>query len=365
LIPSRGCTSIRTLHSGICGKCKVPAIWARDALLDGDNTSISKAVPIRGAFYEAGEVDNLITSIKEVAPLPFERRVFDANKRAHRAVFQGTLAGATGAAARKIAPRLLLSQLEKVTPGFGAGKLSVESYRRGGPLVVRCINSWNDRLLPADVAGAFEAVEGTECEVDVEKGADATYVRVRAVGPLDDEEPGKVAPMVRVLSGSKLYPRCTSCGAPISFQVFNFDLDNGEITERDNGIRVVHQATACLETLLMQIEDDLGDEARALAIDAEAKYVVRKIESGDYSSEADDEKHRLFDYMSLIRRRCLGNPILVDLEGDRLHVRVRNPANPVLLTGRTLGTYSAVMHRPAAARTQLGYGTMEVEVTPA
>jgi len=250
-------------------------------------------------------------------------------------------------------------------PGFGAGRLTVESYRRGGPLTVRCVNSWNDRLLPADIAGAFEAVEGVESAVDIEKGADSTYVTVRKVGPLEEEQSGSVAPMVGVLCGSKLYPRCSSCGAPISFQAFDFDLDKGEITERDSGVRVVHQATSCLETLMMQMEDDLGDRARRLAIDAEAGYVERRIESGEYVSESDDPKHRMFDYMALVRRRCLGNPILVDLDGDRLHVRVRNPANPALLAGRTLGTYRAVMRRPAVAKTQIGFGVLEIEVAPA
>ena len=302
--------------------------------------------------------------MEKAAPPQFEPVCFAANKRAHRAVFKGTLRGVSGNLARAAAPRVLLNQFEKIAPALGAGRLSIESYRRGGPLVVRATNAWNERLLPADVAAVFEAVEGCTSEVDVEKGGGSTYIRARKVGHAGEEPQAYVAPLAGVLHGTRQYPRCPRCGAPTSFQTFKWDTDAGEVTERETGVRVVHQAVACFNTFLRQMDEEIGEEAGQLAVEYQAQYVARRIDSGDYGSMGKDAKHRMFDYMGLIRRRCLGNPIIVNLVGDELYVRVRNPANSALLKGRALGTYRAVMRTDGRLQWQHGCGLLEMLVKP-
>jgi hypothetical protein len=343
-------------------------MWAKDSVLDGDNTSLKKMIPIRGVFYETGEIEHFIRGMEGSLGTSLDRVVFTAHKRAVSRFFSDVLRGITGSLARAVAPRSIYGQQAAVAPNVGVGRMSVAGYRKGGPLEVEATNVWDERLFAADVAGAFEAVEGKECEVDTEK-SDATYrFTARQCGDEKPECTGRSTPLTGSLSGDRLYPRCHTCGAPISFQVFRWESEAGEIRERDNGLRVVHQMVACFDGLLHEIEIELGEELRELAVRTQADYVRDMVASGAYDPAGEplnDTGHRYFHYLGLIRRRCMGNPVNFDAGPGSLRVSIRNPANEELLLGRVLGTYEAVTGRKGRASDDSSDGILRVEVSPA
>lgn len=359
---------MRPLHSGICPTCKVPGTWAKDSVLDGDNTSLKKTIPIRGVFYETGEIEHFIRGMEKSLGISLDRVVFTAHKRAARRLFEGTLRGITGSLARVVAPLFIYRQQAEVAPDFGFGRVSIAGYRRGGPLEVEATNVWDERLFTADVAGAFEAVEGAECEVDTE-GADGTYrFTARRSGEEKQEYAGRLTPLTGALSGEHAYPRCHACGAPISFQVFSWDLERGEVRERDNGLRVVHRTAACFDSLLHEMEIERGEELRELAIRTQADYVRDMIVSGAYDVDGEtriDTGRKYFDHLGLIRRRCMGNPVNFDYGPGSLRVSIRNPANEALVTGRVLGTFEGVEGSKGLAGSSSSGGTLKVEVSSA
>ena len=359
---------MRPLHSGICPTCNVPSIWAKDSVLDGDNTSLQKMIPIRGVFYETGEIDHFIRGMEESLGASLDRVVFTAHKRAIRRFFSGTLRGITGSLARAVAPLFIYRQLAEVTPNFGVGRMSVAGYRRGGPLEVEASNVWDERLFPADLAGAFEAVEGAECEVDTEKAGGTYRFTARRSGAEKPEYTGRLIPLTGVLSGERAYPRCRACGAPVSFQVFSWDRERGEIRERDNGLRVVHQTMACFDSLLNEMKTELGGELRELAVRTQADYVRDRVASGAYDADGEpfnDTGRKYFHCLGLIRRRCMGNPVNFDSGPDSLKVSIRNPANEELLIGRVLGTFEGISGRKGRASDDSSGGMLKVEVSSA
>ena len=357
---------MRPLHSGVCSTCNVPSTWAKDSVFDGDNTSLQKMVPIRGVFYEAGEIEHFIRGMEESLGASLDRVAFDAHKRAVKRFFSGTLGGVTGSLARLAVPRFIYKQQATVAPNFGVGRMSVGAYNRGGPLEVEATNVWNERLFAADVAGAFEAVEGEECEVHTERTAGAYRFVVRKSGEKRPEYTGRLVPLTGSLQGERAYPRCRVCGAPISFQVFHWDRERGEIRERDNGLRVVHQTVACFDSMLHEMEEELGEELRELAVRVQADYVRDKVASGAYEGgdgNGRDLGRKYFNHLGLIRRRCMGNPLDFDFGPDALKVHIRNPANEELLIGRVLGTYEAVTGRKGRASDDSSDGMLSVEVS--
>ena len=358
---------MRPLHSGICPTCDVPAIWAKDSVLDGDNTSLQRMVPIRGVFYEAGEIEHFIRGMEGSLGASLDRVVFAAHKRAVRRFFKGALRGLTGSLARAVAPAFIYRQQAKVAPDFGMGRMGIVGYERGGPLEVEATNVWDEGLFAADVAGAFEAVEGTECDVDTGK-ADGTYrFTARKSGEERLEYTGRLIPLTGALSRERAHPRCHACGAPVSFQVFYWDHELGEIRERDNGLRVVHRTAGCFDSMLREMEIELGGELRELAVRAQADYVRDKVASGAYGpgEPLDDTGRRYFHYLGLIRRRCMGNPVNFDFSTWDLRVSIRNPANEELLIGRVLGTYEAVTGKEGRAAGASSGGMLKVEVSSA
>lgn len=333
-----------------CHTCGVPGVWARGFVHDGDNTSLQRGAAIRGVFYETGEIEHLTRASPD-------RVVFAANKGAVRLVLSSNIRGITGTLARPLAPLYIYRRLAELAPDFGQGLVSIAGYRRGGPLVVEAANVANARLFAADVAGAFEAVEGTECEVDTEESGGAYRFTARRSGGGKRIFAGNSVPLTGVLSGERAYPRCHECGAPFSLRAFLWDSDNGEVVERDNGLRVVYRAAACLDGLLHET-----------ATRAQADYVRDRIVSGVYDVGGGtrvDTGRRYFDYLGLIRRRCMGNPVNFDHAPGSLRVSIRNPVNEELLVGRVLGTFEGISGGKGLARTSSSGGTLKVEVSSA
>lgn len=377
---------MRPMHTGICGHCGVPSIWAKDSVLDGDNTSLHKMIPMRGVFYETAEVGHLIEKMEESIGVSLAGIVFTAHKRAKKRFFQGTVKGFSGTLAKAVAPRLIYDQEGKVAPLFGVGLMELASYRRGGPLVVEARNAWNERLLAAEVAGAFEAVESgeVECDVEIEPAGGGVRFTASRADREREEYRGRFVPLTGTLMGTREYPRCHDCGAPVTFQAFRWDPGRGEITERDNGIRVVHLTVACIDSMLQEMIEELGEDMRELAVRVEADYVRKKVLSGAYDSvrggfadaerdgadsggagpgtDGTDEGRVFYDQLSLIRRRCLGNPIYIKTEPEGLTVHVRNPANDQMLAGRALGTFEALRQVAGRVSAERGGGTLKIRV---
>lgn len=361
---------MRPLHTGICGTCDVPTIWAKDSILDGDNTSLQRMVPVRGVFYEVEEVGRFIRKMEENLGVSLDTLVFAAHKRAIKRFFEGTVKGLTGTLAKAAVPGLVYRQQQKVAPLFGVGLMKLVDYGRGGPLVVEASNVWDERLLAAEVAGGFEAVERgeVECDVDIEHSGDTIRFTARRAAREREEYRGRLVPITGTLMGTPGYPGCHVCGAPISFQVFRWDRERGEIRERDNGLRVVHLTIACIDGMLQEMVEELGEDLRDMAVRVHADYVREMVSSGAYEAVAEgasDEARRFFDYLSLIRRRCLGNPVYIDTGPRSLAVHIKNPANDVMLAGRVLGTFEAV--RGVAGRLEAEHesGMLSLTVSPA
>ena len=357
---------MRPLHTGICEVCGVPNVWAKDSVLDCDNTSLQKMLPMRGVFYEAQEVAGFVDRMESALGVSLQDLIFTAHKRAIRRFFEGTLKGITGRVARLAVPKMIYEQQSRVAPVFGVGLMRIENYGRGGPYSVVASNTWNERLLAGEVAGAFEAVQGCECEVESERMEDGLRIVLRATGREREEYSGRLAPLTGTLIGDLAYPRCHACGAPISFRVFRWDRSLGEIRERDTGIRVAHMTIACFDSLLVELVGELGDEARDMAVRQHADQVRDSVSAGDYDSlvtEPSDRERTYFDHLSLIRRRCFGNPLYIDSRPGELKVHIRNPANDVMLTGRVLGTFEAVEGLPGRAETHRSDGMLEVIAT--
>jgi len=73
---------MRPLHSGICEVCGVPNVWAKDSVLDCDNTSLQKMLPMRGVFYEAQEVAGFVDRMESVLGVSLQRPTVSAAQSA-------------------------------------------------------------------------------------------------------------------------------------------------------------------------------------------------------------------------------------------------------------------------------------------
>ncbi|MBN1289674.1 MAG: hypothetical protein JXA49_08575 [Actinobacteria bacterium] len=354
------------IKATICKTCGVPAIWTSWVSVDSDNTSIDSKAGMRGVFFEIDEVQNVFSKIEEKLAIPFSRVYLEAHKEVIRQFFEGALVGKMGTLVRKSFPGQILGRLSEVAPLFGVGTVKVTAFRRGESMTVESRNVWNDILINSDVGAAFEAITQQECDVEGQWEGDRFVQKARRRTEAIEEFKGRFVVEKSKSIGTCDIPKCYHCGAPITFQVFEWNREKGEIIERDTGLRIVYETPASVNSLVFEMEKEVGGEIHNLVIRIEADYVKEKILSGAYEklSEGKDAKDTIFEYMNLIRRRCFGNPIISDLDGNDLRVTIRNPGSEDLVIGRILGSYEAVTGEKGMVHVKHDEEGLKVAVKP-
>lgn len=362
---------IHPLHKKICPDCEVPLIWSKDSVLDDDNTTLQKMTPVRGVFYEIDEIANLLSGLEKTVGISLSSIFFTAHKISIVQFFQGTLEGLSGRLAKKLASGLVFKQIADMSPNFGVGRSRIVDYRRGESIRSTVLNVWHELLFAADFAAVWSVIEGTGCRVSSERVDNRVNYLIESTQEPEVEHVGRLMPVTGVLMGEPDYPRCPTCGSPQSFQIFRWNRDEGTIKERDNGVRVVHQSMSPFDSIMFELETELGDEIRDTAIRIQADFVRDRISGGTYdragapTGPPDQEPSTQYGrYLGLIRRRCMGNPLSIDIDNSKLEVVVRNPANQELVLGRTLGTYEAIEKKTGSISWREIHGTIEMRVIP-
>jgi hypothetical protein len=109
------------------------------------------------------------------------------------------------------------------------------------------------------------------------------------------------------------YERCPECGVPLDVGRYIWDLEKGTITDPDTGRRMAIFGPFSLDSILDDLEEELGESIPEVVIEAERLYI-----KSAWSS--DEWKRRAPDFQRLLALRGLGN--LVDFDGDREHLTV-------------------------------------------
>lgn len=356
-------------HSRLCRRCGVPLLWSKDAEIDSDNTSLLP--PVRGVFYETEEIGNALSKLEERLGIPLENVLLTAHKRAITIVFQDTLNRLLHRTARKIIPRIFYYRIIQLVRLCGIGDASLKSYRKGRYLEIRVRDPWNERLFPGDILGTWESIDGVEGVISASAEDDSKVYRVEVSTTHDDVYDKRLHPPTGTLLGTQEYPSCPACGAPEDFQAYRWEPKKGLVFEKDTGIRVTHNTVGCINSVLFEIAQELGDEIFDIVTRIEADYVKGKTMAGAYDgavstvTEGDSDLERYRRYLGIIRRRCMGNPTMVEKEKNGiLRVVIRNPANEELVLGRILGTYEAEEGIAGRIEWNKWHDIMQVKVMP-
>lgn len=355
------------LRRGLCGTCKVPSVWANCYTADGDNTSIRRSTATRGAFYEVGEIDNLIIELSSRLRTSLDSLSQVSMEDTSRRFFQSVASSPYAKLAKVLSPLSFYRENDRLSALLGEGTAEIRSYRRGGPLVVEAKNPWSGSLFASGLAGMFEAVEGETCGVTVDGEGDNLVFTVRKRGVPAREADSPVVPLDGVLSGTIEHPQCYKCGAPASLKAFEWDQSAGVILERDTGTRVVYQSVAFVDTLILAVAGMHGEESRDVAVRVHGDYVRESIESGPSGEigRLAEPKERYLHLLGLIRRRCLGNPFDTIVTEESVTARVRNPANIELVQGRVLGTFEALSGISGRVESDRSEGVLRIRAFPA
>ena len=219
--------------------------------------------------------------------------------------------------------RLVYMRIIQIVNWYGLGKLSLQSYKKGKWAELEVSDIWSERLFPGDVAGVWTAAEGKDCSVSLHRTGDSWLCRVEASSELEDRFTERLHPPTGALLGTKDYPSCPVCGAPDELKCYQWDRKKGLIKERDTGIRVALNTVGCVNTALLEIREELGQDLQDIVTRMEAEFIKEKVIEGRYERgrtpgwiEKADRDEVYSHYLDIIKRRCMGNPVKVSF-GNR------------------------------------------------
>jgi hypothetical protein len=153
--------------------------------------------------------------------------------------------------------------------------------------------------------------------------------------------------------------RCPHCGSPSRLApMCRWDIENGMITNAENGYRMALLGPAVMESLFEALELELGEEIPTLVVDAQRRLVREGFTPIDFTQGFEEVR----THFAL---RGLGNLRELRMEADGAAMRLDNSCMQLLMVGLLQGSFERVYDRDSHVEWELSdKDSLRVEVTP-
>ncbi len=327
-----------------CKSCGVPLNYSKHISWTPDGTIVARKFPnLRLFFIEIDELLNLLHSIVELLGVPIENLIIESERPIGKRILEMYVPGAYLALTRKVPNILTRGPAARWTfewiyniaraMGYGSAKLLTFEGRKG--CTVRLRNPCSIPLIAGDGLALFKVFLNANMKVSWEKENGTTFMEFRPT----EEKPYDVPLPFRVpIPGNVEYERCRRCGVPLLVsELFEWDLDNGIITNRDTDHRESFLSVEGINAIILELEKELGEEILYKIAQRQLEMLRDRLDN--YILKRRRGILELFEDM---RVRGMGNPVEIDEIGRYLRVRVENPFNDALVAGRIAGYFEAV-----------------------
>lgn len=322
-----------------CKECGVPRLlsisqaWREGCIVDTSSGAASLCI------YEASYPTAMIRESEAALGIPLNHIVFLAGMHAAVKVL-GVLHDAHPLVARLLFSAPLHGLTERMLVAFaraiGVARVDIIERARGGTTRVRIHDPFDLDNCLAIIAGVLQIADGHpvsyevlrqngDCVVEFSPSPEdatksETYRRMAAA----DLVPAR-------LSASAALPRCRRCGAPRGVgEQFTFDMRQGLITENASGERVILMGDHGMNTIVREMEAELGNLINEIFTAFEKRNFARKLASGAYGDGPWDAP-ALRAYLAL---RGLGMLTAMEETEERTTFDVANAFVPTIVAGR-------------------------------
>jgi len=323
-------------------------------------------------FYEVGFHNTLFAKVGEELGMPLDNIILNAGRQASAKVIEDLLSShpLLGKIALK-APLYHITQKLLVDFGMsiGVGRIEILEHKKGRRGAIRFTNPYNLPHCSAIMLGSMDVIYGYPVSAEIyEKGEDSYIVELK----LHEKRGGTVDEAFLRLTTEDLNPKrvggtheftpCSRCGAPRDASVlYSFDPANGIITEQSNRERVVLLGVYSLNSIVRELEKELGHDIADLFISKERDSFKKKLASTLLADEMRDEKG-IRDYFSL---RGLGMLVEMEEEEDEMaSFTVVNAFIPPIVAGRLLALCEYMHNRKCSYEYTLDGSTLQLSIRP-
>jgi len=345
-----------------CGKCGVPLLvssefeWQNNGVI-----SLKRSPHNRIALFESRIIDNLFKGIEELIGMSVEHIVIESRRREVKRYIEKSFPAwmikplvavnehLGGAFMLKHAVRAVRNPLGKsinkkvldVGRVYGYGDVELGPLWSDGdqhPWRVNVIRNPHSVLFfAAEALASVEAFEGRDHWVRYESIDDDAYEYTAYPA----EHPVELKDWLKrrrygFKPGDITFERCPECGIPMEVARLEWDLDDGTVQDPESGRRMALIGPFSMDSVLHDLEAELGPSIPDVVVEAQRKYVKSRIEGGYW-------RHGGTTFNRLAALRGVGNITRFEADEKRLSVNIENSCMPLLVLGMAQAIYETAL----------------------
>ncbi len=343
------------MHLKRCPSCGVPKRIASLIRWNSNGTITQFFNPeFRVVILPSGFIRDIFNNISTRLGISVDHIAREAQKNASRAVFDtifDRMPGARIAFRFDFMKHLQVKSFHQVGMLCGHCRSDTVEYIPGVRGIGRIRNPFDLDLVGANVAGAFEALEQIPYEFTWEKESENTYlICVEPSGSAGDLSERLKIDMPATKPGMVEHDRCTKCRVPRWISDFIWNEDEGTITGRRFGGRVVLLDGYMLLTVFRELAKELGEDAEEIVIGAQRAWMLSHfgevgLTKNLRSLEGRELERALLEALGILPVLGHGNPTLVRVKEGKLQIHIHNPYEKYILGGTAAALYEIAFGR--------------------
>jgi len=338
------------LSGRLCTSCGAPRRLVRELRWLSNGTIVQRKNPYhRMVFIECENIDATFQTIEEIVGTPVEHLLIEAKRKATFDFIDHLLPAGVKNLVRLAGTRLVARNVSALGSMFGYGRIKlVDIHRihgRDDYATFRITEPYSLPLFCGDMAGTLNAVDRREVAISHEQVSTGVYDVTGSVSehPLELKE--RLEPRkYHYKPGDIEMERCPACGGPELLSQYRWDLERGVILSDETGHRKAMIGPAAPESVIDEIEGELGEAITKAVIEAQRRFV----KTGYYSLE---EASSLEGLRMHLAKRGLGNLREMEWSRNRLFLRLENACLHLFLVGLAQGLFELA----AAADTEVAW----------
>lgn len=322
----------------LCPVCGAPRRLVRELRWLSNGTIVQRKNPYhRMVFIECENIGATYRTIEDIIGSSIEHLLIEAKRRATLDFIDHILLAGVKTLVRLAGTRFVARYITILAGMMGYGKIRLTDLRRihgrDDYATFRIEEPYSLPLFCGDLAGTLNAIDRREAGISYTQVSPDVYEVTGRVSdhPLELKERLE-AREYAYKPGDIQMERCPDCGGPGLLSEYRWDLDRGVIVGRTSGHRKAMIGPAALESIIDELEKELGDTITETVIEAQRRFV----KTGFYSLE---EASSLEGLRTHLAKRGLGNLREMDWRKDRLYLRLENACLHLLLVGLVKGLF--------------------------
>ncbi len=339
----------------LCPECGASKRLVREHRWLSNGTIVQRKNPgHRMIFIECENINATYHNIEEIIGLSIEHLLIEAKRKATFDFVDHLLPVGVKNLLKLAGARIVAHAMTTLGGAMGYGRIKLTDLRRihgrDDYATFRIENPYSIPLFCGDMAGAMNAIDRREVGISYTETAPDVYEVTSTVSshPLELKERLE-RKKYKYQPGEIRIERCPACGGPSFLSQYRWDLERGTVVGRESGHRKAMIGPAALESVLDELERELGEAIPETVIEAQRRFV----KTGFYSLEEARTEEGLRRHLCL---RGMGNLREMEWNRDGLHLRLENSCLHLILVGLLKGLYELSISRDAEVKWGLDAG---------